>query len=128
MAGARRRKAVRAARRRARRTVENLQRRERAQEAPGREEWRPRVARHVGQLDYLHMKGAISADQAKAGSRFCRDFERSATAPGRLVGRYEANIRRPGKRNATARSAGEHRCARAVRGPPAGRWYCSAGW
>ena len=100
MAGARRRKAARAARRRARRTVENTLARERAQEAADeeKEERRPRIARHVGQLDYLHTNGALSADQAKAGGRFGRDFQRSATAPGRLVGRYEADvIRRPGK-------------------------------
>ena len=102
MAGARRRKAVRAARRRAKRTVENLQRRERAQEAvEEKEDWHPRIARHVAWLDHLHNDGAITADQARAGARFRRDFERSATAPGRLVGRYQADIiRRPGKGSA----------------------------
>ena len=96
MGGARKRRAVRAARRRAERTVENTLARERAQAATeAEEEFRPRVGRHVGQLDYLHMQGAISADQSKSGARFRRDFERSGSTPGRLVGRYEPNIRRP---------------------------------
>jgi hypothetical protein len=80
-----RRRAVRAARRRAKRTLENAARRERAAEAA--EDDRPRVARHVDQLDHLLTEGAITADMAKAGNRFARDFERSATVIGRLGGR-----------------------------------------
>jgi hypothetical protein len=91
-------KANRAARRKAKRTAENLARRERAAEVAEAEDDIPRVARHVDQLDHLLMKDAITLDMAMAGGRFARDFERSASVLGRLVGRYEADIiRRPRK-------------------------------
>jgi hypothetical protein len=97
MAGARKRRTVRAACRRARRTIENALARERAEEkaAEAEEAPIPRVARHVDRLDFLLMRGAVSEDQAKAGGRFCRDYEKSNTLPGRLVGRYETNLPKP---------------------------------
>jgi hypothetical protein len=98
----RRRRAARAARRRIERTLENTAARERAQAAIEGEEQEeklpPRTARHVDQLDLLLTRGAITYDQAKAGAKFNRDYERSMSTIGRLVGAYDADlIRRPGK-------------------------------
>jgi hypothetical protein len=91
-------RANRAARRRAKRTLENAAARERATEAAvDEEEARPRIARHVDWLDHLLMKDAITEDMCRAGSRFARDFERSMTVIGRQVGPYAPDlIRRPG--------------------------------
>jgi hypothetical protein len=76
-----RRRAVRAARRRAKRTLENAARRERAAEAA--EDDRPRVARHVDQLDHLrrrdHRGHGESGQSVRARFRALRDRNR---APG----------------------------------------------
>ena len=98
---AKRRRPTRAVRRRIRQTLANAARRARGAAVGEEPAALLRVARHVAQLDYLLSQGAITADMARAGARFARDFEHSATVPGRLVGRYEADvIRRPGKGSA----------------------------
>jgi hypothetical protein len=92
---------TRAARRRAERTKANAAARERGVEAVEAAEdakSRPRNARHAGQLDILLNRHAITADQARAGGRFSRDFHLSDTVIGRLIGRYEAGMPRPPKK------------------------------
>ena len=90
----RRRRVSRAARRRAKRETENALARARGQEsatAAEEDEFRPRVGRHVAQIDHLLTEGAITTDMTRAGHRFAHDYERSMTMVGRLVGRYEAD-------------------------------------
>ena len=95
---AKRRRPARAVRRRVKQTLANAARRERGAAAVEEIATRPRIARHVDQLDHLLTRGAITEIAAQAGSRFARDFEHRRTAHGRLVGRYEVDlIRRPGK-------------------------------
>jgi hypothetical protein len=98
---AKRRRVTRAERRRAEREAANRAARERAVEAAAEAEDanRPRYARHVGELDRLARNGIISEDQARAGHRFARDFQLSATTSARLIGRYLdlGMPQRPGK-------------------------------
>jgi Domain of unknown function (DUF6456) len=94
-----RRRPTRAGRRRAEKEAANLAARERGVAAAEEAKTRPRVARHVDQLDQLLMRREISADQAAAGMRFQGDFRRAGSATiGRLVGTYEANMPRPPKK------------------------------
>jgi hypothetical protein len=96
---ARRRRPTRADRRRAERTAANRLARERGAVAAEEAKTRPRVARHVDQLDQLLARREISADQACAGMRFKGDFRRAGMVTiGRLIGRYEPNLAAPPKR------------------------------
>jgi hypothetical protein len=98
---ARRRRPTRADRRRAEKEAANRLARERGAVAAedAADVNRPRVARHVDQIDQLVTRREISADQAAAGMRFAGDFRRAGTATlGRLVGRYGPNLVAPPKR------------------------------
>jgi hypothetical protein len=93
-----RRRPTRADRRRAERTAANSLARERGAAVAEEARTRPRIARHVDQLDQLLMRREITADQAAAGMRLKGDFQRAGTATiGRLIGRYEANLEAPPK-------------------------------
>jgi hypothetical protein len=89
---------TRAARRRAEKQRVNTAARERGEEAAEDAKTRPRNARHAAQLDVLLHRHVITADQARAGGRFSRDFRMSGSVIGRLIGRYEANMPRPPKK------------------------------
>jgi hypothetical protein len=94
-----RRRPTRADRRRAEREAANRLARERGAAAAEDARTRPRVARHVDQLDQPLARREISADQACAGMRFKGDFQHAGTATlGRLIGRYEPNLEAPPKR------------------------------
>jgi hypothetical protein len=48
-------------------------------------------------LETLEARGAINLDQKRAGDKLAKDYVRSNTTIGRLIGHYEANMpRRPG--------------------------------
>jgi hypothetical protein len=98
---AKRRRPTRAGRRRAERTRINADARERGVVAAkdAADANRPRVARHVDQLDQLLAAKAITVDQACAGMRFKGDFSRAgADTIGRLIGRYEPDASMPPKK------------------------------
>jgi Domain of unknown function (DUF6456) len=90
---------TRAARRIAERTKKNAAAIEAAVELAEEAQERPKrkYARTRTQLETLEARGGITLDQKRAGDRLAKDYARSNTTIGRLVGRYEANMpRRPG--------------------------------
>jgi hypothetical protein len=90
---------TRAARRNAERREKNAAALELATELAVEAEERPKrhFARTKTVLETLEARGAITLDQKRAGDRLARDYARSNTMIGRLIGHYEANVpRRPG--------------------------------
>ena len=85
---------TRAQRRRLEKQKLNLEAIQRGEEAAEDAKTRPRNARHAAQLDVLLNRHVITVDQARAGGRFARDFQRSGTVIGRLISRYEPGMPR----------------------------------
>jgi Domain of unknown function (DUF6456) len=96
----RHRNKTRAARRIAERTKRNAAAVDAGVEAEADAKTRPRNARHAAQLDVLLHRHVITIDQARAGSRFSRDFHLSGTVIGHLISRYEPNLPKKPKRYA----------------------------